>query len=256
MLETLMPCANGCARADGAPYAARHGRYCNRCWGRIDIPLGIAGELTHHLLGNALSSSGSTDDRVDTSKDAPVPFNQAAFDDANELYAGIVHTVAVWAVNLGQQAPQIDAWRNERGTAVGLPTGLTPKAAGNVVAALATWIRVRLDDILDSAHRDDIEALTETVGEFWKMNARWPRVERADYSSMPCPIEDCKRRIAVYPPAFAGDTRRIVCTAGHWFPEEEYEHLILVFQQQAKGQKKTNRVAAHLAKKFGIGATA
>ena len=61
----------------------------------------------------------------------------------------------------------------------------------------------------------------------------------------------CKRRLAVYPPAFPGDSRRVVCTAGHWYPEEEYEHLILVFEQHAKEEKKTRQVADRLMKKYG-----
>ena len=70
---------------------------------------------------------------------------------------------------------------------------------------------------------------------------------------MPCPHDDCKRKIVVYPPAFPGDARRVVCQGEHWFPEEEYEHLILVFQDTAKEQARTNRTAARLAKKYGIG---
>jgi hypothetical protein len=255
MNPDLMPCANGCARADGAPYPAHHGNYCNRCFGRIDIPLITAGELAQHLLGNALTSRGAGDEKVDTSSEADVPFNQGAFDDVNDLFAGLAHWARVWAAHLHQQAPAAAAsgWRNARGVIIGLDADTTPETGAKKVQDIATWLRVRLDDILTTTHTDDITGLMDTMSNVWRINASWPRVARPEYSSVTCREDDCNRRIAVFPPAFPGDERRISCDAGHWYPEEEYEHLILVFQEEAKERKKTKRIADRLAKRYGIG---
>lgn len=249
-------CARGCARADGSPYLATHGAYCGRCWGRLDSALASAAELTWHLIGNAITTSGGNGEKVDASKEAPVPFNQAAFDDANELYSLLVYWADVWAGHLHNQTITADGWRTQNGTIVGFPATVTPRTASEAVGRLAAWVRHRLDMILASPHRDDIDALDEAVRDVWRMNARWPRVEQAAYSAMPCPREDCKQPIAVWPPTFPGDTRRIVCKGGHWYPEEEYEHLILVFQETAREHKRVERTVARLAKKYGIGGAA
>lgn len=251
---TVTLCARGCTGHDDVPYQATHGRYCTRCWGRLDHALAQAGELVHHLLGNALTTPGGSGERVDSSRDAPLPFNQAAFDDANELYSLLVYWVAVWAEHLDAGPVSSEGWRNGSGTIVGLSAGITPDQGGTAAAGLARWLRNRLDAILSTTHTDDIDAFNDAISDVWRMNARWPRIERPAYSAMPCPRQDCGQRIAVYPPAFPGDARRIVCQGGHWYPEEEYEHLILVFEQTKKDQARTDRVAARLAKKYGIGA--
>lgn len=255
-IAAVKPCTRECTREDGTLLGATHGGYCARCWGRLSTSLAVCGELAQHLVGNALTGASSDGDRVDNSKSAPVPFNAAAFDDASELYSALVYWATVWADALNVKAPAIayGAWRNGRGTIIGLPVDTTPEAAAGAASNLAGWIRDRLDSILALGKRDDVESFTETITDVWRMNARWPRIERPSYSAMPCPRDDCGARIAVYPPAFPGDDRRIVCTAGHWYPEEEYEHLRHVFEQVAKERAKTGRVAARLAKKYGIGA--
>lgn len=257
-IEAVKPCERGCLRPDDTPMAATHGEYCSRCWGRLSTALSIAGELAQHLVGNAITSSSGDGDRVDNSRDAPVPFNAAAFDDASELYAALVYWVTVWADALRTKLPNIAAraWRNDRGQVVGLPAGTTAENASGAVSNLAGWIRDRLDSILSLGRHDDVDAFTDTITDVWRMNARWPRIERPSYSAMPCPREDCGARIAVYPPAHPGDDRRIVCTAGHWYPEEEYEHLRLVFMQVAREKAQTERTVKHLSKKYGIGRTA
>lgn len=256
-IDEEKPCVEGCTFPDGNLRPAKHGDYCNRCWGRIDMAVNMAAELASHLIGNAITTGGGVDEKITVNREAPLPFNQAAFDDANELYSGLVYWCVVWARRLTVKPPQVavGAWRNGRGTIVGLPLDVTPEQASAAVGVLTRWLRNRLDEILATGARDDIEAMGDTIQDVWRMNARWPRIEKPAYSAMPCPHDECGRKIAVYPPAFPGDARRIVCTAGHWFPEGDYEHLILVFQQTAKEQARANKVAARLAKKYQLFAT-
>lgn len=257
MSSDLLLCERECTHEDGKPSLATHGRYCTHCWARLETPLTQAGELAQHLIGSMTRSGGGDAERVDSSKDAPLPLSQAAFDDASELYSMLVYWTRVFATALEHPEPAITkrAWRNDRGTIIGLPAAITPDAAGIAVRTLAEWIRHRLDRVLgliDNA--DDIEAFTDQISDVWRMNARWPRIEKPSYSKMPCPREDCKAKMAVYPPAFPGDARRIVCTAGHWYPEEEYEHLKQVFDQVSTERARAALVAARLAKKYGTGA--
>jgi hypothetical protein len=270
-IEEKRTCVRGCTRTDGSLMEATHGDYCARCWGRVKSALSVTAELAQHLVGNAISSGGASDDRVDASREAPVPFNQAAFDDASEVYSLLVYWVTVWADHLRTRVPSFQppsdengysyrlgygrrrtAWRNGRGRIIGLPADTTPGEAHLAVEALSRWLRDRLDLILASGHRDDVDALDEAIRDVWRINARWPRLERPAYSPIPCPREECGRRIAVYPPGFPGDERRALCDAGHFYLETEFEHLKNVFMQVAEEQKRANKVAAHLAKKHGF----
>ena len=254
-LTDIRFCARKC-QENGEHSIATHGRYCTRCWARLDMPLTQAPEIITHLIGNMLTGSGGGEDRVDSSKDAPVPFNDAAFDDANELYAILVYWVDVWAHALEQEPePALaGAWRNGRESIIGLPASTTGEEAGRATQAAARWLRNRLDGILATTHTDDIDAFTEQLGDVWRMNARWPRIERPAYSQMPCREDDCGARIAVYPPAFPGDQRRIICDSGHWYPEDDYENALLTYQADRKEHVKSMRTAERLMKKYGIGA--
>ena len=256
-LLTAKPCARGCTKPDGrTPLAATHGAYCSRCWGRLDLALGQCAELALHLIGNALRTGGGYADRVDSSREAPVPFNQAAFDDANELYSVVVYWSTVWSAQTNVKTPEVaaGAWRNDRGTIIGLPADTNPVDASHLIGTLATWIRDRLDAILTVAALDDVDAFSDAINDVWRMNARWPRIDKPAYSEMPCPRQDCGAKIAVYPPTFPGDSRRVVCTSGHWYPEDEYEHLRRVFEEVARDKRQVEKTVAHLVKKYGIGA--
>lgn len=255
-LDTVL-CVRGCTKPDKVtPNEATHGNYCTRCWGRLDTALNIAAELGHHLVGNALTISGTANDRVDRSNDAPVPFNQAAFDDANELYAAVIYWSTAWAETLRVELPAFasGAWKNNQGTIVGLPAYVTANEAADLIGAPSRWLRNRLDQILATSATDDVDAFQETVSDVWRMNARWPRVEKPTYAPTPCPRSDCAKRVAIYPPAFPGDARRIVCDNGHWFPEDEYDSHRDLYLASQKDRMKSIKTANRLAKKYGIGA--
>lgn len=271
-VEEIRYCVRDHEDGDGEPMVATHGAYCVRCWARLDMPLKLMPDMIQHLIGNAVTSTSAQEERVSSSGEAPLPFNQTAFDDASEIYSLAVYWSAVWAVTLVTPAPSYDpptdqngypyrlgygrrraVWKSERGTIIGLPLGTTPAEAHAAISAHTRWIRARLDTILASGAEDDIDAMTQAMGAIWKINARWPRVERPTFSVMPCPRQDCGAKIAIYPPAFAGDARRVVCTAGHWYPEEEYDHLTHVFLQVQRERLQAGQVAKRLAKKHGIG---
>lgn len=254
---TGLLCENECTFDDGTPRPAEHGIYCTRCWRRLDWPLSQAGELGTHLIGMVDSTGGQADDLVTASKEAPIPLNEAAFDDASELYSMLAYWCMVWAGHLQERPPMIakGAWRKASGTIVGLPADVGPVKGGALIGSLARWLRNRLDKILATIDwADDIEAFTDQFADVARMSARWPRVPRPEYSKVPCPIQDCGARIAVYPPAFPGDDRRIVCGRGHFYEEDMYERMIVLFNDARKERAQVERTVKHLAKKYGIGA--
>lgn len=280
MTTVDMPCRRGCVRAgtEDNPQIlpARHGAYCSRCWGRIDQALLQAPELAQHILSNLTSISAATDEQVDVSKDAPLPFNQAAFDDVSELYSALVYWSRIWAEYLDVHPPAAArrAWRRRSGTVTGLPTGTTPERGHTEVLYMTRWLRDRLDTILELAP-EDVDEFDDAIRDVWRMNARWPRLEGPKYAAVPCPVMDCGKRMAVYPPAFAGDARRIVCDGGHFHPEEEYDHLLAVIEQnrvelarearrqqaqraraELSDESRAEQVKAHLIAKYLHGAGA
>ncbi len=254
---TELLCANGCVKTDGTtPHEATHGNYCTRCWGKLDTALNLAPELAVHLIGNHLTGTTGGGEPVDASKDAPVPFNRGAFDDVNELYSALAYWAGVWAKTLEQEPPAVAqrAWKTDTGTIVGLPANTTAQQAGALIGDLARWIRNRLDNILALKERDDIDAFSDTISDVWRMNARWPRIEKPSYAPTPCPLPGCGAKVAIFPPAFPGDARRIVCDKGHWFPEDEYDKHEAWYREAQKDRIRAIKTAQRLAKKYSIGA--
>jgi len=255
MTDVQKPCVRSCVRpgTEDNPehYPATHGAYCGRCWGRLDQALIQAPELAAHILGNITSTGGQSDDRVDSSRDAPLPFNQAAFDDVSELYSLLVYWCGIWAdyLEVREIAPTARVWRRESGTVIGLPADTTPEKGAAEVGRMTRWLRDRLDVILTLAP-EDVDEFDAGIKDVWRMSARWPRVEKPRYSVMPCPAEGCGKRLAVYPPAFAGDAQRVFCDNSHFYPEEEFDEIIAAFRQsQVEAAKRANTVA-HLTRKY------
>jgi hypothetical protein len=269
------PCVRGCIRAgtDDNPQhlPARHGRYCGRCRGRIDHALIQAPELASHILGNLISTGGGAGERVDSSREAPLPFNEAAFADVSELYAMLVYWTETWADYLEEikPAPAARAWRRDSGTVAGLPAGMTPEAGAHEIGRMTSWLRTRLDTILSLAP-EDVDEFDEAIRDVWRMNARWPRLEKPRYSDMPCPAAGCGARIAVFPPHAPGGVKSITCDNGHYYTEEEYDEMALDILAQrlaaARRARKDGRarqagertekqqaddVRAHLWRKYG-----
>jgi len=274
--DTLRPCVRGCTRPgtedDPQVKPATHGNYCASCHGRIFHALIQAPELAAHILGNVVPAGGQAGDRVDESKDAPLPFNQSAFADVNELYRWLAYWCDTWAeyLEIRTPAPAARSWRRQDGTLVGLPPGVDPRVAARDVGLMTRWLCDRLDTILTLAP-EDVDEFDTGIREVWRLNARWPRLEKPRYSNLPCPATGCDARIAVYPPAEPGAVKAVACDNGHYYPEEEYDELAvqLVAQRleaarqarvkggrarQAAGrteQQKAADVRAHLWRKYG-----
>ncbi|MFF2493231.1 hypothetical protein [Agromyces sp. NPDC058064] len=235
MTTTSLPCVRGCVRAgtEDAPEVlpATHGRYCSRCYGRVHQALLQAPELAAHIFANLTPGGGGAGERVDSSKSAPLPFNDAAFADVNELYSLLVYWCGIWADYLDVLTPAAAAraWRRESGTVIGLPDGYDSAAAATEVRRMSRWLLDRLDEILTLAP-EDVDEFDAAIRDVWRMNARWPRLERPRYSTVPCPVNDCGARLAVYPPAMPGAKRSILCDAGHFHGEDEYDDILAAIQ--------------------------
>jgi len=263
----IMPCANGCTRkgTDDNPQhlAARHGRYCDRCYYSTDGTLRRAGELVQHILSMVGGIQSKVDDGSQrTKKHPPLPFNVEAFNDANEIYSQLVYWTSVWATRLNRPAPgpAARAWRTENNRVVGLPNDIDPKAARYAVSIMGTWLSAHLDLIYATHIVDDIDYFRIAVEEnIYRTLAKWPVEDRAEYVPVTCWVihngEECKAKIAIWPPKFAKDDREIRCDRGDIFTEDDYDNMSAVFRQvrneQAREIIKAHKTAERLAKKYG-----
>lgn len=266
-IRTELPCANHCARKgtenddEPALLGARHGRFCDRCYYRIENSLKIAGETVEHIVSLVGTTAAGTDDRVDSSREAPLPFNTQAFNDANEIYSRLVHWCRHWSdlIHVRAPGPAARAWTRRDSRVAGLPHNITPADARYAVSIMSQWLRIHSNDILElNVPTDDINYYSEDLGDIYRANARWPKEARPYYSKLPCP--DDGGRIAVYPPTAEGEDERIKCEkCGRIFSQEMhafYTNLFATIEAESgngeasKRIKQSERVRRHLTEKY------
>lgn len=255
-IDVDMPCYNNCVEVEATDdqparlRVARHGNFCAVEFGRVKKALELAPELVEHIV-SMLDARAQSEVKISGSREAPLPFNVTAFNDANEVYQALVYFARVFAAKMGVQAPgaAMRAWRNLSGTIVGLPADMSGSAARYVVGSMATWLKLHLESIAD-LNPDDFMEFHDRMREVFELNARWPRQSRPEYSAMPCPDDDCKGKIAVHPPYEFGDDQVIKCeTCGRIFPEKDYAFYFRLFTAVKAEENPTKK---HLLRKYGV----
>lgn len=249
------PCTNGCIRKGTEKLdqpqlmGATHGNYCDREYFATRSALEQAAEVIEHVV-SLINSSSQSEDLVQASKEAPLPFNVQAFNDANETYGRLVYWVRHWSGKLHRQAPgaAVRAWSNAGGTIIGLPADVTPSAARYAVSMMTTWLRAHLDDIMDTLPADDVLYFHDELADVFRIAARWPFKMKARFAKIPCPQDGS--RIAVYPPEKLGDEMRIVCDNGHVYDEDKFEFYVREFGQIQRAKDSPEAVKRHLTSKY------
>jgi len=237
---------------NGEALEAKHGHFSEGFYRTTMAALRIAPGVVKHVV-SLLTASGGPEDRVDGTREAPMPMSAQAFADVNEIYSLLVYWTRVFAGQLNVQAPgpAVRAWRNARGTIVGLPADVSADGARYLVGVMTVWLDVHMEAICSL----DVEEVTEFrdgLKYIFQADTRWPQEAKPRFSDMPCPDDKCKGKIAVYPPRDFGDDERIVCqSCGRHFLPDQYEHLIGVFKQVRAEQSKGAAVSSHLMKKYG-----
>lgn len=260
--DTEKPCVRGCTYKpaiegeEPKPRPAKHGNYCNRCYHATDEALAQLGSLVEHILSMVNQKGGRDDEAQKLKGQPPLPFNVEAFNDANEMYSRLVYWARIFAgiLHVPAPAPAEHSWADLTGSIRGLPHDVAPGTARLQVQAIAEWLRNRLEEIC-ALEGDDIDFFHDDWTEVYRLAAKWPMRAKPHYSKMPCPNDDCKGRIAVFPPEEFGEDQRIVCEAcGRWFQPDQYEHLLHVFKQIVDEGKAAGKVKRHLEAKYGVGA--
>lgn len=265
-LDPTLPCANGCivrgTENNDQPslMTARHGRFCDRCYYAIKSALDRAPEIVEHVTSLIRQNISAGEDRVDGTREAPLPFNAQAFNDANEMYSRLVYWSTHWAQRFGVRppSPAARAWRNEH-RIIGLPNDIEPQSARYAVGIMAKWLTINLDEILEQLPIDDVNYFRDELREVYQVDARWPRVPRPYYSKLPCP--DDGGRIAVYPPAHVGADSTYKCErCGRLFTEGNHGFYANLFAEieaadgnveAKKALKRRERIVTHLDRKYG-----
>lgn len=249
------PCFNGCtttADEEGQqkPLLASHGSFCNREYNSAKAALENAPGIVAHVV-SLMTTRGQTDEHIQSSKEAPLPFNVQAFQDANELYMIVTYWCHEWAGVLKRERPQAASrsWRNESGTILGLPHNVSPPDAQVAMSDMTRWLLTHLEDVFRQ-EPGDVLFMWEQLQEVFRVGVRWPARMQARYAKLPCP-GDCGGRISVHPPEEFLDHTRIVCEkCGRIFGEDEFEHEIRLFKQIQDEADKARKVMQRLARKY------
>lgn len=240
---------------EDAPQPAKHGWFSDRFFRAMSAAMKISPSVVEHVVSLG-TSAGSPEDKVDGTREAPLPMSVQAFLDANEVYSLLVYWARVFADSLHIDAPgpAVKSWRNRAGTIIGLPANPTPGGARYSVTIMSGWLTRNLEDICDdklSIDPDDVKLFHDGLKYIFQADARWPRAPKPFYSDMPCPSDLCTGNIAVYPPTGFGEDEKIVCEGcGRHFLPEDYERLIGVFKQIRQEQAAAQKRTAHLTKKY------
>lgn len=253
---TIMPCYTGCIikGTEGSdapkPMGALHGNFCDREFYATRKALELAPLIVEHVL-SLVDSKGSDGERVDSSRTAPLPLNEQAFNDANNIYQRLVYWARVFATQMGVQAPgpAVHAWRDMKGNIVGLPHNISPGQGRYIVGVMATWLTLHLEAICALSAVDDVEYFHNGAGqmrETFTVNARWPQEAKPYYSKVPCP--DDKGKIAVYPPKNFGDDTMYKCErCGRIFDDSLHAFYGKLF---AEVEAEADPVKRHLMRKY------
>lgn len=249
-------CANGCVRKGTenndrpTPFETAKGNLCIKCFGKMRNALDLAPTVVEHVVSLINTKGGQADDRVDDANaEAPLPFNTQAFNDGNEIYQRLVYWSILWADRLGVQAPgpAVRAWRARNGFVVGLPVDIAPGSARYISGIMASWLRLKLEEICYLT-LDDVNYFADELKDVYRINARWPQEAKPYFSKMPCP--DDRGRIAVYPPTEFGEDVVYKCdTCGRMFDEAQHEFYSHLFRQTVAAPN----VRAHLVRKYAEG---
>lgn len=246
----IKPCFNKCMEADEITLiGATHGLFCNKEFHAIETALDQVAEIIEHVTSLLLTSAGG-EDRVDSTREAPLPFNEQAYKDSNELYGRLVYWVTHWAKVLKRQAPgpAKHAWRQIDGNIIGLPANVTPADARYASAAMATWLSAHIEDIFWQTPSDDVAYFYNEMTDVFRVAARWPFAMKPRYANIRCRLDQA--RIAVHPPCGLGDAPKIQCDLGHAFTEDEFTAEVQLVKIERDHAYKAGQVAARLAKKY------
>jgi hypothetical protein len=237
---------------NGEKLPATHGNFSEGFYKRLTAALKLAPGVVEHVM-RMITVAGGTDDRVDGSRDAPLPMNTQAFNDVNEIYSRLVYWSTIWGQKLNRQppGPAKRAWAaTSTGKIMGLPANIEPETARYLVGIMSTWLHINLVDILGTSVFDDVQFFhDELTQDIFRINAAWPQQARPEYSHMPCTIDTCTGKIAIYPPNAFRDDQLIKCErCGNILTESRYEFYWNLYKQIAA---ETDPVKKHLMRKYG-----
>jgi hypothetical protein len=214
---------------------------------KIRQALHLAPEIVEHVV-SLIGSKGVAGERVDGSKDAPLPFNLQAFNDVNEVYQRLVYWSVFIAGKLGVQAPgpAVRAWRAYDGTVVGLPYAIAPAGARYVTGVMSKWLDLHLSEASACMLATDLDYFADELKDVFRVAARWPMADLPKFGEFPCP--DDGGRIAIYPPNVFEAAVVFVCeSCGKHLTESAYAHVAYLFREVHSA----SRVTKHLMAKYG-----
>ncbi|NII42129.1 hypothetical protein E9228_002787 [Curtobacterium flaccumfaciens] len=226
-----------------------------------------AADLIEHMVALIpIKTKPGADDTVRSKRvEPPLPFNEGAFNDANEIYGLLVRATMFWGGTLKVQAPgpAKRAWRARSGTVVGLPLASSPADARYDVSMMSKWLLIHLEEIF-RRQPDDVDYFTAELNEIHQAAARYPVNATPHWSNLSCRVGGCSGRVALYPFTevktwtekgkqvfLPPEGARVLCVecSDQW-TQDEYTDEIHRRLLAAKEQQKAEKVQARLMKKY------
>ncbi len=124
------------------------------------------------------------------SKEPPAPFNTAAVDESDSVYAQLLNWVSYWSETL-RIAPPVTAsyaWVNSR-EVQGFRAGVTPEGAALLVRNISIWLLLHEDEI--QRHDQAAEYFGDVASIVWNLRKRFPRNGRGTRPVFPRPCPVC-----------------------------------------------------------------
>ena len=218
----LVEGCTGCQKAEAA-----RGTLCEWCYQRLLSHLEEAPDLVAHIRAQVVPSMGGEQgERVDASKEAPLPLRADAMEDTDDFYGRLVDWSAALAAEMGVKPPEVAVglW-DGADQCRGFRADTDPVAAYRLALSVTRWLSGRAESVayLPSA-APFTTAVIELVRDYRKRYPMAPRPARR-YRPHPCPV--ChEAALYVHWPAEATGQVEVKCEVCHHVVEAEYEKIM------------------------------
>jgi hypothetical protein len=120
----------------------------------------------------------------------PAPFNTAAVDESDSVYAQLLNWVGYWseALHIAPPVTATYAWVNSR-EVQGFRAGVTPDGAALLVRNISVWLLLREDEI--EGHEQAVEYFGDVALIVWNLRKMFPRDGRGTRPVFPRPSPVC-----------------------------------------------------------------
>ncbi|TFD80860.1 hypothetical protein [Cryobacterium psychrophilum] len=206
---------------------AAKGQLCEWCFKRLLSHLEEAPDLVAHIRAQVIPAMGGAQgERVDASKEAPLPLRADAMEDTDDLFGRLVDWAAALAAEMGVKPPEaaVGLW-DGADQCRGFRAATGPVAAYRLALEVTKWLSGRAESI---AYLPSAEAFTTAVIELVRTyRKRYPMAPRPPrrYQPKPCPVCNEAALFVHWPDNTAAGVE-VKCEVCHHVVEADWEKIM------------------------------